>query len=106
MVMCTENRVERKQLIEALHKDRKLANLPKINQNTLIIWGEHDQIFPIELGHRLKSMCRYIGESAELVTIKKAGHAVNLEKPKVIYKNMKSFLLNSPTINASNGNGK
>jgi len=23
-------------------------------QPTLIIWGEHDQVFPLELGHRLK----------------------------------------------------
>ncbi|XP_074295424.1 uncharacterized protein LOC141623238 [Silene latifolia] len=92
-VMCTEYREERKQLIAALHKDRKLANLPKINQTTLIIWGEHDQVFPVELAHRLK---RYIGDSAQLVIVKKAGHALNIEKPKHLYKNMKAFLLNKP----------
>ena len=31
-VMCTEYLQERKELIVALHKDRKLANLPKITQ--------------------------------------------------------------------------
>ncbi|KAK9670440.1 hypothetical protein RND81_13G202100 [Saponaria officinalis] len=102
-VMCTENREERKQLIAALHKDRNLSNLPKINQSTLIVWGEHDQVFPIELAHRLK---RHLGESAQLVIIKKAGHAINIEKPKQLYKYMKSFLLNKPlptTASLSNG---
>lgn len=31
-VMCTENLQQRRELIEALHKDRKLSNLPKITQ--------------------------------------------------------------------------
>jgi len=25
-------------------------------QPTLIIWGEHDRVFPLELGHRLKRL--------------------------------------------------
>lgn len=41
----------------------------------------------------LTIICRQIGESAELVTIKNAGHAINVEKPKEMYKHMKSFLL-------------
>ncbi|KAG8641010.1 monoacylglycerol lipase ABHD6 [Manihot esculenta] len=92
-VMCTEYRQERKELIQALHKDRKLSNLPKISQPTLIIWGEYDQVFPLELAHRLK---RHIGENAELVIIKNAGHALNAEKPKEMYKHMKSFLIDTP----------
>ncbi|XP_057970616.1 uncharacterized protein LOC131159603 [Malania oleifera] len=89
-VMCTENLQERKELIQALHKDRRLSDLPKITQPTLIIWGEHDQIFPIELAHRLK---RHVGENARLVILKNAGHAINKEKPKELYKHMKSFLV-------------
>lgn len=92
-VMCTEYVEEKKELIRALIKDRKLSDLPKITQSTLIIWGEQDQIFPLELGHRLKS---HIGENAQLVVIKNAGHAVNMEKPKEIYKHLKSFLVDSP----------
>ncbi|CBI38426.3 unnamed protein product, partial [Vitis vinifera] len=53
-VMCTEHLQERRELIMALHKDRKLSNLPKITQPTLIIWGELDRVFPLELAHRLK----------------------------------------------------
>lgn len=88
-VMCTENLQERKGLIYALHKDRKLSDLPKITQPTLIIWGEHDQIFPVELAHRLK---RHLEHNAQLVVLKNAGHAINMEKPKELYSHIKSFL--------------
>ncbi|KAL5209566.1 hypothetical protein ABZP36_005189 [Zizania latifolia] len=50
---------------------------------TLIIWGEQDQVFPIELAHRLE---RHLGENSRLVVIKNAGHAVNLEKAKEVCK--------------------
>ncbi|KAK9904497.1 hypothetical protein M0R45_000720 [Rubus argutus] len=78
-VMCTEHVQERRELIQALHKDRKMSDLPKITHPTLIIWGEHDLVFPMELAHRLK---RQIGDSAELVTIKNAGHAINPKQEK------------------------
>lgn len=90
-VMCTENRQERKELVHVLHKNRKLEDLPKITQPTLIIWGEHDKIFPVELAHRLK---RHLGENAELVILKNAGHAINMEKPKELLKHTKAFLVN------------
>ncbi|RDX91665.1 Monoacylglycerol lipase ABHD6, partial [Mucuna pruriens] len=98
-VMCTENRQERKELIETLYKDRKLSNLPKINQPTLLIWGEQDLVFPMELAHRLK---RHLGENAQLVVIKNAGHALNVEKPKEMYKNFKSFLIDPITPSMQN----
>ncbi|KAL4362659.1 hypothetical protein GQ457_04G034710 [Hibiscus cannabinus] len=96
-VMCTEYFQERKELILALHKDRKFSDLPNIAQPTVIIWGEHDQIFPLELGYRLK---RHLGDNAELVIIKNAGHAINAEKPKELYKHLKSVLVSG---NYSNG---
>ncbi|XP_027366925.1 monoacylglycerol lipase ABHD6-like [Abrus precatorius] len=104
-VMCTENRQERKELIEALHKDRKLANLPKITQPTLLIWGEQDRVFPLELAHRLK---RHLGEKAQLVVIKNAGHALNIEKPKEMYLNLKSFLIDpiTPSMQENHSNSR
>lgn len=103
-VMCIEYRQERKELIQALHKDRNLSNLPKITQPMQIIWGEHDRVFPLELAHRLK---RHVGEKAQLVVIEDAGHAINAEKPKEMYKNLNSFLIHpftgSKQENHSNG---
>ncbi|KDP40902.1 hypothetical protein JCGZ_24901 [Jatropha curcas] len=91
-VMCTEYAVEKRELIHAILKNRKLSNLPKITQPTLIIWGDQDQIFPVELAYRL---LRHIGRSADLVVVKNAGHAVNLEKSKEFGKHLKSFLVDS-----------
>ncbi|PKI66213.1 hypothetical protein CRG98_013381 [Punica granatum] len=89
-VMCTEHLQEKKELIQALHKDRKLSNLPKIDKSPLIIWGEYDQVFPIELAHRL---IRHVGKDAKLVVIKDAGHAINAEKSKEMFRHLKSFLI-------------
>ncbi|KAL2342097.1 hypothetical protein Fmac_010037 [Flemingia macrophylla] len=117
-VMCTVHIEEKRELLEAILKDRQLSNLPKIQvlyedsqycrftleQPTLIIWGEEDQIFPLELGHRLKRSetgkslwSRHIGESAQMVVIKNAGHAVNLEKAKEFSKHLKAFLIDTHT---------
>ncbi|KAG8368672.1 hypothetical protein BUALT_Bualt15G0070100 [Buddleja alternifolia] len=89
-VFCHDHVEQKRELIQALIKDRKIPKIPKIEQPTLIIWGEHDKIFPVELGHRLK---RHIGDNARLVMIKNAGHAVNVEKPKQFAKHLKSFLV-------------
>ncbi|XP_020580926.1 monoacylglycerol lipase abhd6-A [Phalaenopsis equestris] len=91
-VMCTDYVDEKRELIFALIRDRKLSDLPKISQPTLIIWGEKDQIFPLELGYRLK---KHLGENSQLEVIQNAGHAVNLEKPKELCKLLKAFLLDS-----------
>ncbi|GKV41104.1 hypothetical protein SLEP1_g48681 [Rubroshorea leprosula] len=90
-VMCTEYVEEKKQLILAIPRDRKLANIPKITHPTLILWGEYDHVFPLELGYRLK---RHLGDNAHLVVIKNAGHAFNVEKPKEYLKHLMSFLVN------------
>ncbi|XP_057751302.1 uncharacterized protein LOC130969545 isoform X3 [Arachis stenosperma] len=97
-VMCTRCIDEKRELLEAILKGRKLSNLPKIQQNTLIIWGEQDQVFPLEFGHRLQ---RHIGESAHIVVIKNAGHAVNLEKSKEFARHLKSFLVGPKACSSS-----
>ncbi|KAM7520769.1 hypothetical protein LguiB_019731 [Lonicera macranthoides] len=91
-IMCREYVEEKKELLRALAKDRKLSDLPVIPQPTLIVWGDRDQIFPLELGHRLK---RHLGERAELAIIKGSGHAFIVEKPKETFKYLKSFLIDS-----------
>ncbi|XP_065026601.1 uncharacterized protein LOC135650878 isoform X1 [Musa acuminata AAA Group] len=95
-VMCTNYVREKTELIHALINDRKLSDLPMITQPTLIIWGEQDQIFPLELGYRLK---RHLGDNARLVVISNAGHAVNLEKSKELCRHIIAFFLDSPLKN-------
>ncbi|KAI4337690.1 hypothetical protein L6164_016074 [Bauhinia variegata] len=89
--MCRDYVEERRELIRAIAKDRKLSDLPRIHQPALIIWGEHDRVFPLELAHRLK---RHLGDNAQLVVIKNAGHALNVQKAKEFYKLLISFLVN------------
>ncbi|PSR99879.1 Monoacylglycerol lipase [Actinidia chinensis var. chinensis] len=91
-VMFSEYVEEKKELIRAIAKDRKLSDLPKIPQPTLIIWGDQDQVFPVELGYRLK---RHLGDNAQLVVLKNTGHAFIVEKPKELYKHLKTFLIDS-----------
>lgn len=88
--MCTEYVEEKRDMIRAIPKDRKLSDLPKISQPTLIIWGDRDNVFPLELGHRLK---RHLEENAQLIVIKNAGHAFVMEKHKEFYKTLKAFLI-------------
>lgn len=73
---------EKREMIKAIPKNRKISDIPAITQvssfleisskrkervqlnlcpffflqPTLIIWGEHDQVFPLELAHRLKRL--------------------------------------------------
>ncbi|KAI3873996.1 hypothetical protein MKW98_001645 [Papaver atlanticum] len=98
-VMCTHYIEEKRDLIQNILKDRQFANLPKITQPTLIVWGEEDQVFPLELGYRLK---RHLGDNAELVVIKNAGHAVNLEKTKEFLKHLKAFLIDNVPVHDQN----
>lgn len=88
--MCGEYVEEKRDLIRAVPKDRRLSDIPKLTQPTLIIWGEHDRVFPLELGHRLK---RHLGDNAHLTVVKNTGHALNVERPKEFIKLLKSFLV-------------
>ncbi|CAL9776928.1 unnamed protein product [Musa acuminata subsp. burmannicoides] len=92
-VMCKDYLKEKTELIQAVFNERKHSDLPKINQPTLIFWGEQDQIFPLELGHRLQ---RHLGDNSQLAVISNAGHAVNLEKPKEFCEHIIAFFLDSP----------
>ncbi|XAR62152.1 Triacylglycerol lipase [Bertholletia excelsa] len=91
-VMCSEHVEEKKELIRAIPRDRKLSDLPKIHQPTLIIWGDKDRVFPLELGYRLR---RHLGDNAELVVMANTGHAFIVEKPKEMFKHLKRFLIDS-----------
>ncbi|KAL5197218.1 hypothetical protein ABZP36_000730 [Zizania latifolia] len=87
-VMGSDHLQEKTELLYALINERHLSDLPKISQPTLIVWGEHDRVFPMELAHRLK---RHLGENPQLVVIRNAGHAVNLEKPMDMCRNIIEF---------------
>ncbi|KAL6594042.1 hypothetical protein ACP70R_048943 [Stipagrostis hirtigluma subsp. patula] len=98
-VMGSDHVEEKAELLHSIINDRKLSNLPNLRQPTLIIWGEQDQVFPMELAHRLE---RHLGEKSRLVVVKNAGHAANLEKSNEVCKNIIEYF-QEPVSNSSTG---
>lgn len=87
-VMFT-NRKERAELLEGLVVSNKDATVPVLPQKILLLWGENDNIFNIELA---KTMKEQLGEKTMLQSINKAGHLVHLERPCVYNRRLKEFL--------------
>ncbi|NP_001149890.1 uncharacterized protein LOC100283518 [Zea mays] len=87
-VMFT-NRKERGELLEGLVVSNKDATVPVLPQKILLLWGENDNIFNIELA---KTMKEQLGEKTTLQSISKAGHLVHLERPCVYNRLLKEFL--------------
>ncbi len=55
----------------------------------LLVWGEHDAIFPVEVGHRLRRM---LGARAQMTVLRKAAHAPQLEHPRRFNRAVSDFL--------------
>jgi len=60
-----------------------------ITQETLIVWGQYDVLFPVELAERVVNA---LGTKAQLKIVPDAGHAPNLEKPKEFNQIVLDFL--------------
>ncbi|KAG0451725.1 hypothetical protein HPP92_026084 [Vanilla planifolia] len=77
--MFKDYRKERAELLqEVLSNGVGWDTLPLLKQETLILWGDKDSIFPLSLAYGLQ---RHLGDKARLQVIKEAGHALPLEKP-------------------------
>ncbi|XP_051118287.1 uncharacterized protein LOC127242683 [Andrographis paniculata] len=96
--LCSEYVEEKKELLRAIAKDRRLSDLPKISQPTLIIWGDKDKIFPLELAYRLQRHLEENKNGVEVVVIKNTGHAFIHENPKEFHSHLKSFLFGRPKV--------
>ncbi|KAL6848116.1 hypothetical protein ACP4OV_022244 [Aristida adscensionis] len=64
--------------------------LEPLPQEVLIIWGEFDQIFPVDKAHKLKER---LGEKATVKVIPKTGHLPHQEDPKLFNRILLDFLL-------------
>ncbi|KAF8688321.1 hypothetical protein HU200_042282 [Digitaria exilis] len=87
------NRKERTELLEGMViSDEESTNSNKCWkwQDILLLWGENDSIFPMELASKLKEQ---LGAKATLRSISKAGHLVMLERPRVSNRRLREFLL-------------
>ncbi|KAL8063105.1 hypothetical protein ABFX02_01G006200 [Erythranthe guttata] len=76
--LYSENRKEKLELLKELSigQDEDVTISP-LSQETLIVWGEEDQIFLLEKATELNKL---LGEKAKLKVIKKASHCPQLER--------------------------
>lgn len=83
------HRKERKELLEGLVISNKDAKVPNLQQRILLLWGENDNIFNMDLAQNMREQ---LGDKAKLQHIKKAGHLVHLERPCAFNHRLKEFL--------------
>uniref|UniRef100_A0ACD5TVA7 Uncharacterized protein n=1 Tax=Avena sativa TaxID=4498 RepID=A0ACD5TVA7_AVESA len=94
-LMFVDQRKERSELLrELLNNGAGIIDpLPVLTQKTLVLWGDKDQVFPLDLGYRLQ---RHLGDGCRLEIIKDAGHALQLEGAGKVNSFIMSFLLDEP----------
>jgi pimeloyl-ACP methyl ester carboxylesterase len=62
-----------------LYLQRPSAMNKDINHAPLLVWGEYDPLFPVELGERMRQS---FGSGARLEVVERTAHAPNLERAK------------------------
>lgn len=88
-----ENRVEKIELLKSLTLGREdTINLSPLFQEVLIIWGDHDQLFPLEMAKELKEI---LGEKSRLEVMKDASHVPQIEAPVEFNRLVRTFLCGS-----------
>jgi pimeloyl-ACP methyl ester carboxylesterase len=60
----------------------------EISQPVLLLWGDHDRVFPLEVGERVKSQLPHV----EWHVIPEAGHLAQWEEPAIVNQFILSFL--------------
>ncbi len=72
--------------------DRYLRLLKKVKVPTLVIWGEKDEIIPMEKSDALVAVL----EDAKRVILKGAGHPCYVDSPQEFHRELLSFLKSLP----------
>jgi pimeloyl-ACP methyl ester carboxylesterase len=73
-------------LARAATVDPDLYHIP---HRTMVMWGDHDELFPPQLGYRLADT---IGRRAHVELVPRANHAPNLERAPYFNRRVASFL--------------
>ncbi|XP_022131781.1 uncharacterized protein LOC111004859 [Momordica charantia] len=85
-----ENREEKIELLKSLTIGREdTLNLSPLSEEVLIIWGDHDQLFPLQMAKELKEI---LGEKTRLEVMKETSHVPQIESPAEFNRLVKSFL--------------
>lgn len=65
---------------------------PEISHRVLLLWGDRDRVFPLEVGERVKNQVSH----AEWHVIPETGHMAQWEKPAIVNQLILSFLEKEP----------
>nr|XP_043629549.1 monoacylglycerol lipase ABHD6 [Erigeron canadensis] len=85
-----ENRKEKLELLKGVVLGKyDTPNISPLQQEVLIIWGDQDNIFLLDMATELKDM---LGKNASLEVMKKASHVPQLEQAKIFNKIVYNFL--------------
>ncbi len=90
--MFTQQVDEKRKLLAELQTVQP-PELWEIRSQTLVIWGENDALFPVDVGRRLTTA---IGPHARFVSLPKTRHAPNIEKWKAFNREVEGFLRRAP----------
>ncbi|KAL6657611.1 hypothetical protein ACP70R_005391 [Stipagrostis hirtigluma subsp. patula] len=92
--LYSEGVKEKEELIKGINLgNRDKFQLTPLGQEVLVLWGEHDQIFPIE---KAFEVARKLGPNARLEVLKNTGHMPQEEDPKRFNEALLNFLLPGP----------
>ncbi|KAF3951709.1 hypothetical protein ACB098_01G090900 [Castanea mollissima] len=91
--LYSENRMEKLELLKGLTLGREdTPNISPLQQEVLIVWGDRDQIFPIEMATELKEL---LGEKARLEVIENTSHVPQIDCSGQFNNIVKKFLSGS-----------
>uniref|UniRef100_A0A5B6YY41 AB hydrolase-1 domain-containing protein n=2 Tax=Davidia involucrata TaxID=16924 RepID=A0A5B6YY41_DAVIN len=91
--LYSENRKEKMELLKGLTLGRdNTVNISPLQQEVLIVWGDHDQIFLLDKAIELREL---LGEKARLQVIKNTSHAPQLEHAAQFNNIVNNFLCGS-----------
>lgn len=86
------NREEQRALLADLPTRRDAAASVALDgHEVLVVWGEHDPVFPLEVGRRLAARA-----GADLVVVPEADHGPLVERPEVFNPAVLGFLAGGP----------
>ncbi|CBI35867.3 uncharacterized protein LOC100266896 [Vitis vinifera] len=88
--MLKDYRKEKLELLEHLLAQKADPDIPIPPQETMLIWGDKDDVFPPLLAFQLQ---RHFGPKTKLEIIKDTGHALNIDSPARLYELIESFSL-------------
>jgi pimeloyl-ACP methyl ester carboxylesterase len=85
----SQNQDEQRRLLADLNSRRAYYQADPLARykKSLVIWGEHDQVFPVAIAHKLAEEM-----NAELLIVSRAGHAPVFDRPKIVNQRLESFL--------------